>query len=137
MQITIKDPKENRYYFANVSQRWAIQHDNGALVSLGLTVDKDLSRRSFDSLQKRGALKEISHEQWNRSGSYGSENPSTDAEHLRNTCLVVGGLAIVSGVLYLIFRTPSPTVVATSPGIIGPTQNVPLPSNQPTGPQGS
>ncbi len=73
MRIAIKEPGPTgpasaRYYFAEVSQRWAIAHDNGALFSCGLTVGEDLTRASLNALRARGSLTEISHETWNHSG---------------------------------------------------------------------
>jgi len=34
-------------------------------------------------------------------------NPTTDAEHLRNTALAVGGIALAMGVVYLIYKSVS------------------------------
>lgn len=49
MRITIKDG--NRYYF-----------------SCGLTVGESVSPASITALRRRGALTEISHDEWNHSG---------------------------------------------------------------------
>jgi len=69
MRITIKNPKTGRYYVASVSPAWARRHDNGALVSCGLTVgDSSLSAAAFKTLEKAGALREISREDYNHSG---------------------------------------------------------------------
>jgi len=72
---------------------------------------------------------------------WGQENPTTDAEHLRNSWIVVGGAAAIGIIGYLIWRSQqtTTTVASTYQGTqLGPGgSNVPLPSNQPTGPQGS
>jgi hypothetical protein len=68
------------------------------------------------------------------------ENPSTDEEHLKMTCMVVGGAAVLGIVGYLIWRSQqTPAVAATYQGTqLGPGgSNVPLPANQPSGTQGS
>jgi hypothetical protein len=70
--IAIKDPREKRYYKADVSQQWCIKHDNGCLVSIGLTVDEDLPRASLEWLRRNGRLTEVTHEQWNHSGCQSS-----------------------------------------------------------------
>jgi hypothetical protein len=74
-------------------------------------------------------------------GGAGKRNPSTDEEHLKMTCMVVGGAAVLGLVGYLIWKSQqTPATVATTqpPGVIGSGgSTVPLPANQPTGPQGS
>lgn len=74
-------------------------------------------------------------------GDAGKRNPSTDEEHLRNTCIVVGGAAVIGLVGYLIWRSQqtTPAMTSTYQGTqLGPGgSNVPLPANQPSGTQGS
>lgn len=65
LSITIRDGA--RHYLATVSPRWARGHDNGALVSCGLTVGENLSRLSLEALRRRGRLEEISAETANHS----------------------------------------------------------------------
>jgi len=76
MRITIKDPKRSKFYIASVTPQWARRHDNGALVSCGLTVGEKssstgksyLSESDLEHLQEEGRLKEIDHDEWNHSG---------------------------------------------------------------------
>jgi hypothetical protein len=76
MTITIRDPKHSKSYRANVTPEWADRHDNGALISCGLTIDEPspysgtvwLTRRAFVALQRTGATTEITPEQANHSG---------------------------------------------------------------------
>jgi hypothetical protein len=80
LSIAIRDTQNSKYYRAAVSISWAKRHDNGALISCGLTIDEPsawsghvwLTRRAFDRLQKTGAVKEITHDQWNHSGCQSS-----------------------------------------------------------------
>jgi len=65
--VYIKFPgKPDRYYRAQVSQQWAVRHDNFALVSVGLTVGEDLSLQSFKRLGPTAV--EVTHTEWNHSG---------------------------------------------------------------------
>ena len=80
MRISIKDPKAGRYYLANVTPTWAERHDNGALISCGLTVgergaysgEEFLSARSFATLKRQGKVKEIDKDTWNHMGCQSS-----------------------------------------------------------------
>ena len=63
MMIAIKDG--NKYWVADVSSRWAQAHDNGALVSCGLTVGSDLSKRSFNRIKTKH---QTSIQEYNHSG---------------------------------------------------------------------
>ena len=71
-------------------------------------------------------------------GGAGKRNPTTDAEHLRNSWIVVGGAAAIGIIGYLIWKSQqtTTTVASSYQGTqLGPGgSNVPLPSNQPTGP---
>jgi len=59
----------DQYYFASVTRAWAIAHDNGALVSCGLTVGQDgFTPRMFAWLQSRDRLDPITKDEWNHSG---------------------------------------------------------------------
>lgn len=55
---------KDRFYRASVSAQWARRHDNGALVSCGLTVPESLSRRSLGALRFLGRLSEIGRSEW-------------------------------------------------------------------------
>jgi hypothetical protein len=67
LTIAIRDGE--RYYRARVSREWAQRHDNGALVSIGLTVGHDLTRASFARLFRLpDPPQEISRDQWNHDG---------------------------------------------------------------------
>lgn len=76
MFITIHDRKNRKAYRAYVTREWALRHDNGALISCGLTIDEPsawsgkvwLKRRAFNDLRKTGRVTEISVEQANHSG---------------------------------------------------------------------
>lgn len=81
--ISIRDTANGRFYRAHVSLRWANRHDNGALISCGLTIDAVsawdqktvyLTRRAFETLRKRnpGLVQEVSQEAWNHSGCQSS-----------------------------------------------------------------
>jgi hypothetical protein len=59
---------DNRFYRLEVSPRWADQHDNGALISVGLTVGKDLTERSLKALIRRGQATEVTFDEYNHSG---------------------------------------------------------------------
>ncbi len=70
MRIYIRDGEA--YYRAEVSLAWARRHDNGALVSCGLTVGKDISRRVMRGLVTRGQAIPVTRDQWNHSGCQSS-----------------------------------------------------------------
>lgn len=65
MNITIRHG--DTYYRASVSLAWARRHDNGALVSCGLTVGENLSLQAFRRLRP-AQLTVITKEQYNHSG---------------------------------------------------------------------
>ena len=69
MKVTIKDPKNNRFYEASLSRHQASRYDNGAMVSCGLTVGENtrFTERSLKTLSQQGRLKEISKDDWNHS----------------------------------------------------------------------
>jgi hypothetical protein len=69
MRITIRHG--NKYYMAVVSRKWVEKHDNGAVVSCGLSVgepDSTVSEGSLAALIRMGKAKEISQERYNHSG---------------------------------------------------------------------
>lgn len=76
MQIYIRhrvDDKDVFYYRAEVSQRWAVEHDNGAIFSCGLTVGEDgLELSSLQALIRQGKAVEVSYDEWNHSGCQSS-----------------------------------------------------------------
>ncbi len=80
-RITIKDPRDNKYYYYNASPRWYNKHDNGAMISCGLTVGEKsgysgkeyLSAGTFDRMKKaKTGLREISKETYDHSGCQSS-----------------------------------------------------------------
>lgn len=68
--ISVRDyTNGHHYYRATVSQAYAVRHDNGCLVSIGLIVGEDgFTPRMFKAMQKRFNVVEITHEAWNHSG---------------------------------------------------------------------
>lgn len=70
MRISVKDNRTQppRYFFIDQPISWVKRHDNGCLVSIGLTVPVDLSPRAFDRLKKT----EITYSAWNHSGCLSS-----------------------------------------------------------------
>ena len=79
IRITIKDPRDDTYYHYAATPRWADAHDNGALISCGLTVDEAgssgkpyLSAATFDRMKKAGEVKQIANEEWKHSGCQSS-----------------------------------------------------------------
>ena len=54
------------YYRVRLTVGQAVRHDNGALVSIGLTVGRDLRASTFKRWLKRGLAQPISREEWNR-----------------------------------------------------------------------
>jgi len=70
---TISIRNGEHYYRATVSLTWARRHDNGALVSCGLTVgESGFTIGMLNTLIKRGQAAEITREQWNHSGCQSS-----------------------------------------------------------------
>lgn len=71
LRITIQDGEQ--HYFATVTPQWAQRHDNGALISCGLTVGQDgFTRRMLDDLKRRGRLRAIDAATANHSGCQSS-----------------------------------------------------------------
>ena len=70
MQLYIKDRQS--YYRAVVTRAWAIKHDNGALISCGLTVGEELTLGQLKALVARGQAVEVTKEEWNHSGCQSS-----------------------------------------------------------------
>jgi len=67
MRVYIRDGA--RFFRAQVSPQWAIDHDNGALISCGLTVgEAGFTARMLDGLRRRGRATEVSEEEWKHSG---------------------------------------------------------------------
>lgn len=67
MRISIRNG--NDYYFADVTRVWAIKHDNGVLISCGLTVGENgFTLAMFKRLARNGQLTQVSQETWNHSG---------------------------------------------------------------------
>lgn len=73
LRLVIKDPEQGKYYRMAVSPAWAARHDNGALISCGLTIgEHGFTRRMFQLAQYRFSHLEISAEEWNHSGCQSS-----------------------------------------------------------------
>lgn len=71
LRIYVRD--QQKYYRLVVTPQWAGRHDNGALISCGLTVGQDgFTRRMLDSAKRRFSWTEVTHEQWNHSGCQSS-----------------------------------------------------------------
>lgn len=64
MRVYIRDTERGRYYRADVSPRWAKRNNNGALISCGLSVPEDISRRQLSALH----VTQVSYDEWNHSG---------------------------------------------------------------------
>lgn len=89
LSITIKDPIGPKYYRARVSYQWANRHDNGALISCGLTINEPsawsgkvwLTRRAFNSLRARciNQVTEITEPEYQHSGCQSSCTRRGDA----------------------------------------------------------
>jgi hypothetical protein len=71
MRIYIK--AGDKHYRANVTPEWAQAHDNGRLISCGLTVGEDgfTARMLGYLLRKRRAI-EVTEQEWNHSGCQSS-----------------------------------------------------------------
>ena len=67
MRVYISDKGHGLHYRADVSTQWARRHDNGALISCGLTVPDDLSRASLRALIVKGRASTCTHDEWNHS----------------------------------------------------------------------
>lgn len=74
MRIYIVDRLQNppTHYRANLTMAQAKRHDNGALISIGLAVDKDLRPSTLRKWLKDGTAVACSHEEWNHSGCLSS-----------------------------------------------------------------
>lgn len=83
LTITIKDPATSKYYKARVSISWAKRHDNGRLISCGLTIDEKsaydgttvyLTRGGFERLKRTRptAVREITALESQHSGCLSS-----------------------------------------------------------------
>ncbi len=73
LRLTIADPDSGKYYKMAVSPAWAEKHDNGRLISCGLTIGQDgFTRRMFQLAQYRFSHLEITREQYNHSGCQSS-----------------------------------------------------------------
>jgi hypothetical protein len=62
IRITIRHG--NRYYRANVHPSWLAKHDNGAVISCGLTVPDDLPMASLRRMVHCGTAREITQVEW-------------------------------------------------------------------------
>lgn len=62
--VTIRDG--DRFYLAALTVGQARYHDNGCLSSIGLTVGRDLLRRTLRRWINQGIVRVITHKEWNR-----------------------------------------------------------------------
>lgn len=61
------------YFIADVSPAWVRAHDNGRLVSCGLTVGYgSFTERHFRSLEARGNLRQVTADEYNQFGTQGA-----------------------------------------------------------------
>ena len=68
-KVAVRDPDHNKFYLVRLTERQVKRLNNGALVSLGLTVGANgFTRKEFDRLPKT----EISYDEWNHSGCQSS-----------------------------------------------------------------
>lgn len=73
LTVTVKvEDQPARFYRLWVTPAWAQRHDNGALVSIGLTVPKDLSRGAFQRALSKFKYVQLTEEEWNHSGCQSS-----------------------------------------------------------------
>ena len=73
IRITIADPERGKFYKMAVTPRWAEGHDNGALISCGLTIGRDgFTRRMFELAQYRFSHLEVTQDEYNHSGCQSS-----------------------------------------------------------------
>lgn len=73
IRLTIKDPDNGKFYKMAVTPRWAQAHDNGALISCGLTIGQDgFTRRMFQLAQYRFSHLEITEQEYQHSGCQSS-----------------------------------------------------------------
>ncbi len=68
MSVTIYARRDNQYYRLTVSRRWAEANDNGALISCGLTVCRDITEGQLRALIRRKQAVEVSEAQWRHGG---------------------------------------------------------------------
>ncbi len=72
MRISVADPEHGRFYEISVTPQWAQRHDNGALVSCGLTIGQDgFTRRMFERLPWH-RVRTVSRDSYNHSGCQSS-----------------------------------------------------------------
>ena len=68
MTIYARDNDSQLHYKLTVTPEWARKHDNGALVSCGLTIPDDLSVRSLAVLMRMGKAVIVPKAEWDHSG---------------------------------------------------------------------
>jgi hypothetical protein len=70
MEVSIRNGE--RYYIACLTIGQARLHDNGALISCGLTVGHDLRPSTFKRWQSADLTREITYDEWNHGGCQSS-----------------------------------------------------------------
>ena len=63
-RVYAHDTEHDKYYKLLVSWQWMRRNDNGALISCGLDIPRDISRRQLAAVQHV----EVSRDEWNHSG---------------------------------------------------------------------
>lgn len=78
-RVAVKDTGEGlpvrgpvRYFVANLSPYQAARHNNGCLVSIGLTVPDELRRTTLQRWINAGQARAITHDEWNHMGCQSS-----------------------------------------------------------------
>ena len=69
VRLTIADPERHKYYKMAVSSAWADRHDNGCLISCGLTIGQHgFTRRMFQLALYRFSYVELTELEYQHSG---------------------------------------------------------------------
>ena len=63
---------ERKFYRLTVTPEWCARHDNGALISCGLTIPDDMSVRSLQALIRRGRAVQVTQTEWKHSSCLSS-----------------------------------------------------------------
>jgi len=80
LRISIRDTVTGRTYEANLTARQYARHDNGAMISCGLSAPRDISARLLSRWVSSGTAREIPFDKWNHSGCQSACKLRGDAE---------------------------------------------------------
>ena len=72
MIIYARDEASELYLQLDVSNAWVRKHDNGAMISCGLSAPEDISVKALKNLLARGKAERITKDEWNHSGCQSS-----------------------------------------------------------------